>query len=348
MENFEIKHWPSHFGKHALMRVAKGYVKTYIFLAILFVVCFGLYFFSKVYLGFAIPYTKMGTRVAMFGMLLGPILPLISYLQRNKKYPSYGLNKDGFLLNERGWDAAFFGWDEIKDVKEFDHPKFGKELHFEFVSLTKAMNKEGQDKFTQALNREYVTQKNPKKISPELVKGNLTDFIIKFQEYYNNYKKENPVSDFEAYELGKDYIKDLNLGFRISSKKFEKLDAVEGLEGAYFAFPVEDNPGLQLLVSIAGQKVEGLLNNGKVVYPHQVTNNLTKEESIEVVKQHLGDQLSNVKVKHAYFHYSGIYEYPNPCWIVYTRNLNATLDGTRNTDYVVDAATKEVKTFLNS
>lgn len=345
MEKFELKHWPSHFGKYALIRVLKGYVKAYIFFGILFLVCFGLYFYSTNYMGFSIPYTKMGTRIALFGMLLGPFIPLISYLQRNKKYPSYGLNKDGFLLNERGWDAAYFTWDEIKDLKEFDHPKFGKELHFEFVNFTRAMNKDGQEKFAQALNREYVTQKNPKKISSQLVKGDLNEFIERFQEYYNAYKKDNPISDFEAYEIGTSYLKDMSLGFRISSKQFEKLDEIDNLQGRFFTFPIEDAPEIQLLVSIDRQEVEGLLNNGKISYPHKITNNVTKEESIDIIKQHLEDNAEDIKIKYAHFHYLGTNEYPNPCWVVYTKNLKSSMDANNHKDYIIDAKTKEVKTF---
>lgn len=348
MEKFELEHKASHFGKHVLIRMLKGYIKAYLFFGILFIVCFGLYYYSKNYLGTVIPYTKMGFQVAFFGMLIGPFMPLISYLQRNKKYPSYGLNKDGFLLNERGWDAAHFGWDEIKDLKEFEHPKFGKELHFEFVNFTRAMNKDGQEKFAQAINREYVTQKHPKKISPELVRGDLTEFIQKFQEYYNTYKADNPISAIEAYELGTAYSKKLHLGYRISQKVYEKLDAVDGLQGAFFAFPVEDLKSLKFLVSIDRQQVDGIMKRDKMTYPHKVKNNLTIEEAKEIVESHLGNGLKDTKIKHAYFHYLGILEHPDPCWIVYTKNLKATLDGTKYTDYVINAETKIVETSLTS
>lgn len=187
MQKFEIEHWPAYFGKHALMRLLKGYIKIYIFFGILFVVAGGLYMVSFVYLHTPIPFTRLGMMVAVYGVAISPFIPAIGWLQRKKKFPSYGLNKDGFLLNERGWDATFFDWDDIEDLKEFDHPKFGKELHFEFVSFTKAMNKDGEPRFAQALNREYVRQKQPKKISPELVKGDLTEFIQKFQEYHKAY-----------------------------------------------------------------------------------------------------------------------------------------------------------------
>jgi hypothetical protein len=104
--------------------------------------------------------------------------------------PSYGINKEGFLVNERGWNACFFKWDEIKEIKEFEHPSFGNELHFEFVSYTKALNKPGQDKFAQSLAREYSIEKQPKKISNQLVKGDITNFIEAFKVHFSNYQNE--------------------------------------------------------------------------------------------------------------------------------------------------------------
>lgn len=68
-----------------------------------------------------------------------------------------------------------------------------------------------------------------------------------------------------------------------------------------------------VLLPIVWKEVVGFLNKGKVSYPHKVTNNLTKEESFEIVKQHLKEKLGDVKIKRAHFHYSGIYEYPYPC-----------------------------------
>jgi hypothetical protein len=216
------------------------------------------------FMGVAIPFTGFITKVALYGMLIGPLIPLISYLQRNKRLPSYGVNKDGFLLNERGWDGAFFTWDEIKDLKEFDHPRIGKEFHFEFVSFTKALNKPGQDKFAQALNREYVTQKQPKKISPELVKGDLTEFMSKFKQYYQEYKAENPISAVEAYEIAMAHFKDHNLNVRIKSADARKEDHIEGLEGAFFVIPLIEKPEMEVLVSIDKLRVEGIRKDGRL------------------------------------------------------------------------------------
>jgi len=347
MQKFELEHWPNPFGRHALMRMLKGYIKVYIFFGLLFVVCFGLYFYSKNYMGFAIPYTKMGTRVAIFGMLLGPIIPFISYLQRNKKFPSYAINEEGFLLNERGWDAAFFTWDEIKDVRLYEHPKFGQELHFEFVSFTKAMNKEGQEKFAQSLNREYVTQKHPKKISPELVKGDLTEFIKKFQVYYESFKEKFPIAAEEAFEIGRAYLSEYHLGFEIHPKQYKFFEKVDGATGSFFAFPLKEFPDNQLMISLQKQEVEGLKNGDNWMYPHKVENHLTREECIEIVKQHLGPRLEDTKIRQATFCFDGVYEYEKPCWIVNTKNLKATMEGTYDTDYFIDAVTKKVEKAIS-
>jgi hypothetical protein len=79
-------------------------------------------------------------------------------------------------------------------MKEFDHPKFGNELHFEFVSYTKAINKPNQRKFEQSLSREYGIEKQPKKISAQLVKGDVSAFIDLFSNYFNSQKDKESVS----------------------------------------------------------------------------------------------------------------------------------------------------------
>ena len=127
-----------------------------------------------------------------------PLLPIVSCFQRNRKVPYYGINKEGFILNVRGWNAAFFTWKETQEIKEFDHLTFGKELHFEFVSYTKALNKPGQQKFIQSLSREYSIEKQPKKISNQLVKGDTTSFILTFKKYYEDYKENEPQPDSDS------------------------------------------------------------------------------------------------------------------------------------------------------
>lgn len=193
-QKFEIEHWPAYFGKWTLLRMLKGYIKVYTIVPAVFALSFGIAFISKAYLHFSIPYIHWVIRVSGYILIIAPFMPIISYLQRNKKMPSYGINKDGFLINERGWDAAFFTWKEIKSIKEFEHPKYGKELHFEFVSFTAALNKPGQDKFTQSLLREYEIEKHPKKISGQLVKGDMSAFIELFKKYFNAYRKEHPIT----------------------------------------------------------------------------------------------------------------------------------------------------------
>ena len=191
MHIFDFEHWQNYFGKHALKRSAVGYVKGVLLLGGITLILMTLYFFTHFFLLY---WLSVGF---LFGLTITPLLPIISYFQRNKKVPSYGLNKDGFLLNERGWNACFFKWEEIKEIKEFDHPSFGKELHFEFVSYTKALNKPGQEKFIQSLSREYSIQKQPKKISNQLVKGDVTHFIEAFKVHYSNFQKEQAQAQTE-------------------------------------------------------------------------------------------------------------------------------------------------------
>ncbi|MGV6861416.1 MAG: hypothetical protein ACWA41_06575 [Putridiphycobacter sp.] len=184
MQKFEIEHWPNPFGKFTLARLFKGFVKGWIVLSLISVVLFTLYYFTHIGI---FRYLTMGF---VFVLAISPFLPIVSYFQHDRKNPSYGINKEGFLLNERGWDSAFFNWDEIENITEFNHPKFGRELHFEFVSYTKAINKPGQRKFEQSLRREYEIEKQPKKISAQLVKGDVNAFIDKFIEYYNASKHD--------------------------------------------------------------------------------------------------------------------------------------------------------------
>lgn len=122
-----------------------------------------------------------------------------NFLSTTKQEGAIIWNKQrGVLLNERGWNACFFKWEEIKEIKEFDHPTFGKELHFEFISYTKALNKPGQDKFTQSLSREYSIEKQPKKISNQLVKGDVTNFIEAFKSHFTNFQKTQTNTITEA------------------------------------------------------------------------------------------------------------------------------------------------------
>ena len=342
MIKFEIEHWPHYFGKHALKRLLKGYVKGILVLLAITIVLVLLGVFTK--LGFFV----WASRGFLFVIIISPFLPILSYIQRNKKVPSYGVNKTGFLLNERGWNAAFFTWDEIKNLKEFMHPDFGKELHFEFVSSTKAINKEGQDKFAQSLMREYDIEKQPKKISSQLVKGDLSAFINRFKQHYNAYKQKNPISSTEAYEIAYAYIKENNLPFQISPKKFSLIDGIKGLNGSLYSFPINDMDKYEVLISTVKKEVEGIQSEKRIDYPHKAINLLTKLESIDVVKKYLGPNLEDVKIKHAYFYFSGVYEYAKPCWIVYTKNLKATMEGTLDTDYIVDSERKVVVSFITT
>ena len=191
---FEIEHWPNYFGKHALLRLLKGYIKGWIILSTIGILLFGIYFFTHLFILLWI------IRGIVLVLAISPFIPIISFFQRDRKNPSYGINEDGFLLNERGWNSAYFKWDEIESIKEFDHPKFGKELHFEFVSYSKAINKPNQRKFEQSLSREYGIEKQPKKISAQLVKGDVSEFIYLFSKYINSQKNKDVVSEQSALD----------------------------------------------------------------------------------------------------------------------------------------------------
>jgi hypothetical protein len=157
---------------------------------LLFVIYFFTHFFILLWI----------IRGIVFVLAISPFIPLISFFQRDRRNPSYGINEEGFLLNERGWNSAFFTWDEIESIKKFEHPKFGKELHFEFVSYTKAVNKPNQRKFEQSLSREYGIEKQPKKISAQLVKGDVSEFIDLFSNYFNLQKNKDVLSEQSALD----------------------------------------------------------------------------------------------------------------------------------------------------
>ncbi len=260
--NFEIEHWPHYFGKHALRRFIKGYIKGILLLSGIVIVSFALYFFTH------IPVFGWIFKSFLFVLVISPLLPLISYIQRDKKNPSYGINKDGFLLNERGWNSAFFTWDEIASIKEFDHPRFGKELHFELKDYTKAINKPGQ-KFQQSLAREYDIEKQPKKISNQLVKGDVTEFIQRFVKYFNDYKYANPDLDEKgALETAREYVEKYKVEFSFDNAFTERRENFMNISLPVYL--IKDSvSGLTIVVHIFERKVYFLVDaGGTKKYPH--------------------------------------------------------------------------------
>lgn len=262
---FEIEHWPNPFGKHALKRMLKGYIKAYIFFGAIFIISFGLALSSKIIIGVAIPYTMWIARVTAYVLILGPILPFLSYLQRDKKHPSYGINKDGFFLNERGWNSTFFTWDEIAWIKEYQDPKLGRELHFEFVNFTKALNKD--PKFAISLRREYETEKLPKRITSQLVKGDIGPFIDQFIAYYNEYKRKNPDLDQAgALELAKAYANDNHYEFDFNQVQYDRKEEFMNLKNPVWLISSNGNT---IVVEIFTKNIPFVVDqDGKKKFPH--------------------------------------------------------------------------------
>jgi hypothetical protein len=330
MNTYEIEHWPYYFGKHALKRLAVGYVKG-VLLLLAFATVFTVIYFVTHLSAF---YTLASAFV--FVIFITPILPIVSFIQRNKKNPSYGINKEGFMLNERGWNSAFFNWSEIKEIKDFNHPSFGPELHFEFVSSTSALNKPGQEKYAQSLAREYTIEKQPKKISNQLVKGDVSEFIKTFKKYYLEYKNAHPISSIEAYDLAYNYIKDLGLAFEIKPKNFAYEESIRDINEAGFLFPIEHMENCSVVVSMHQKSVLGIQTEKKIDKPHLIENNLDREEAMRIIIENMALNQKNAKVLNAHFYYGGMGPYASACWIVYTQQNEIEVD------YIIDAVTKEI------
>ena len=162
----------------------------------------------------------------------------------------------------------------------------------------------------------------------------------------NNQK--NTISSKEAYEIACTYINEYSLPITINPDNYTLLETLEELISSYYSFPLNDQNQYDLLVSIARQEVEGIRSASQWYYPHSIANLLTNAQSIEIVKKHLVNNLENIEVGTANFYFPGIYEYAKPCWIVQTKNIKARMEGTHHTDYVIDAVTKEIVTYITS
>ena len=84
-----------------------------------------------------------------------PFVPLISCLQRDRKSLPYAVNKNVVFLNKRGWNGAFFKWNEMADIPEYDNPKYGRKLHIKLKSLGDAFDSPGH-KFRQELRHDCI------------------------------------------------------------------------------------------------------------------------------------------------------------------------------------------------
>lgn len=265
--NFEIEHWPNPFGKHALRRMIKGYIKGYIFFGSIFIISFGLAVGSKMLMGFTVPYTMWIARISGIVLIIAPLMPFLSYFQRDKKNPSYGINKDGFLLNERGWNSTYFTWGEIAWIKEYQDEKLGRELHFEFINYTKAINKD--PKFIVSLSREYETEKQPKRITCQMVKGDVNPFIDRFIQYFNDHKRSNPdMNEQGAIALAKEYATLHNYSFSFDSASAKKADSFLNIKEPVWLVSSSSNEN-RIVVGIYSKKVPFVVDqNDKKKFPH--------------------------------------------------------------------------------
>lgn len=126
-------------------------------------------------------------RIGVFLLIVIPIIPVLSYLQMDRKNPNYGVNASGILVNERGWNSAFFEWDEIEDISVNESHVYGKELHLKLKSVEDAIKKPNQ-KFAQRLEEEHIENKKPVLISGEYVKGDVQPLIEKTLSYFHKSK----------------------------------------------------------------------------------------------------------------------------------------------------------------
>ncbi len=339
--NFEIEHWPNPFGKHALKRMTKGYIKGWIVFSTAAIIFFTLYYFTHI--------SILGrvAQIAIIGLLISPFLPLISWIQRDKKNPSYGINKDGFLLNERGWNSAFFTWDEIEWIKDFDDPKLGKELHFEFKSITKAMNKPNQ-KFKQALNREYSMEKQPKRISMQLVKGDTGPFIEKFKTYFNAHKAVNPISKEEAFKKATAYIEKYCYPISLNIENAKRIENHLDFEGFVWLFSMPDS-GESVVISEAEEAVLCILSQKQTKkFPHEFDNPMTKHEALDIGRQYLIDNQINGKIINGrgFFYQDGLERIEDPVWVVTAKLPHSNFDGTGNMSLLISVHSRKVEDKL--
>lgn len=342
-QNFEIEHWPNYFGKHALLRLAKGYVKVWMVFGTAAVVTFILFYFTHI--------SILGTaaQVCLLGLLISPLLPIISYIQRDRKNPSYGINEKGFLLNERGWNSAFFTWDEIDWIKPFTHPKYGQELHFEFEDVAKALNKPNQ-KFQQSLTREYVLEKQPKKISGQLVKGDVGPFIEKFTQYFKAHKQKQGMSKDKAFAIARDFLTQYSIPLRIAAADGHREEKLLDLEGAVWIFPDKD-AGRSIVVSEVEKAVYCVLKrNNEKHFPQHFENPLSKKEAIQIAKAYIEANRLDVKIQplKVFFYQEGLESIDDPVWLVSTKMPENSFDGQNEMDLLISVISKKVEDRLIS
>ena len=229
-------------------------------------------------------------------------------------------------------------------MKEFDHPIFGKELHFEFESFTKAMNKPNQ-KFEQALRREYEIEKQPKKISGQLVKGDVGPFIEKFKTHFNAYKAAQPMKKEKAFKIATDYVENYSYPIAIDLVNAERKENLLDFEGPVWLFSMPDL-GQSVVVSEKSEKVLCMLSrSNQKAFPHDYENPLSKEEAFAIGKKYLAERHPEAKAIFAktLFYQGGMNNIKDPVWHVGATLPPSRFDGQNEISLWISVRSKQVE-----
>jgi hypothetical protein len=118
--------------------------------------------------------------------VIGIILFIVAMRYGDRKNPSFRLSKEGVLINNLGWNQAFFPWSEIASVEEVTGKKWPI-VNIRLETIHKAIAAQEQ-KFQPFLKREHVSKKKPIIISGEYVTEDASFFISQLKKYYGQGK----------------------------------------------------------------------------------------------------------------------------------------------------------------
>lgn len=116
------------------------------------------------------------------------LMLIMSYYQQNKKVPALGVNDEGFMMNQKGWDNAYFYWEEVASLEHVNDPIYGPGLIVHFKDLNAAINKEGQ-KFKNKLEQWYLDEKKPVLVNAEHIRGDINSFVDTMVSNFNKSKR---------------------------------------------------------------------------------------------------------------------------------------------------------------
>lgn len=265
-KQFEIEYWYNYTGSNNILRWAKGFLRVLIIFPLIIGAAIGIYMIIPLAI---LRYIVFGFSIAF---LIVPFFPLISYLQRNRKAPSYGLTKEGLFINERGWNSIFFKWDEIEALKVNNHPKFGNELYIKFKCFEDMMSKQ-DEKYRQNIEKEHVWSKCPVKLSSELTKEPVDDLVFQAMQYFEIHKRQTNHETPEVFEPEiQSYLDKYALDGDLNLTKSEKVIDFDDFYGdPYWLVPLKNNTEKyeKLAFSPVKKEVMYLLDaSGKKWYPH--------------------------------------------------------------------------------